>query len=91
MASTRRSTFARLLAELTELEELMELNELAMLEEPTEVDKLTALELGTIEELLDTATELTELDIATELELDLDFPSPPHPVINSKTADAITP
>ena len=81
MASTRRSTLARLL--LAELTELAELNELAMLDELTE--------LGAIEELLEIAAELTELDVATELELDLDFPSPPHPVITRKIADAITP
>jgi hypothetical protein len=55
------------------------------------LDELTELELGAIEELLEIAAELTELDVATELEVDLDFPSPPHPVITRKIADAITP
>jgi len=57
------------------------------------VEELTELELSAMEELLDTAVELRELDVVAELELelDLDFPSPPHPVINSKTVEAIIP
>jgi len=83
MARTRCSSLARLL-----------------LDELKELDELSELKLEGMEEL-DVATELTELDVvtteleldvvATELELDFEFPLPPHPVINSKTVDAIIP